>query len=167
MFMLATVVDSLAQSYTSSNVHYYMPIGFSASDVGETILLPNHASVSSTGAFIVVDLGNRIRTALGPNNKRMSREQTINYLNAAVKGSKGALEFVYDSSMSTSKRKVYKRVVSSSMFGPGLTEYIALSPDFKSYIRWEKGREDRRVEYSEIDITETIPSAPNNDFLYE
>lgn len=166
LLMISVIAN--AQTYTSSNVYYFVPVGFTAQDVGEVVTEPNHASPHALGAYIIVDTGNgQIRTSLGPNNKRLSRDQIINGYNRSVRGQSGFLTYSYDSSLSNYKRNVYKRVVSSSMWGPGTIYYIAISKDWSSYVEWEEGRENRRVEYNRINIVDAIPEAPNHDFLYE
>lgn len=160
-------VIASAQTYTSSNVYYFVPIGFTAQDIGEVVTEPNQ-SPHGLGAYIIVDTGNgQIRKSLGPNNKRLSRDQLINSYNKSVRGQSGSLTYSFESSLSNYKRNVYKRVVSSSMWGPGTIYYIAISKDWSSYIEWEEGRENRRVEYNRINISDAIPEAPNHDFLYE
>lgn len=167
-FLLIFSAIANAQTYTSSNVYYFMPVGFTAQDIGEVATEPNQTSPHALGAYIIVDVGNgKIRKSLGPNNKRLSRDQIINNYNRSVRGQSGSFTYSYDSSLSNYKRNVYKRTVSSSMWGPGTVYYIAISNDWSSYVEWEEGKEGRRVEYHRINVEDAIPQAPNRDFLYE
>ena len=86
---------------------------------------------------------------------------------------KHALVSNYDSSLSTTKRVVYKYRQSSGGFTfiPNIDCYYAYSKDKSSLIEWtetyngEKLSEERY--YIRINKAELMPKATNRDFLYE
>ena len=85
-------------------------------------------------------------------------------------------KWVYDSSLSTTKREVYKNY-SPAYYSPfwgryidEQTEYYAVSPDKSSIIYWveENGRiSGTKSYYIKIDKEQLLPKAINRDFLYE
>lgn len=161
---MISISPVIAQSYTSDNVYYYLPEGYSPEEIGESTILPYHKYRQPLDVNVLVDNGNSIQTSLAQIRKGMTREQVIKNLNNSARGY-ASLTYYYDASLSTSKRNVYKRVVESSMFGPKTIYYIALSHNRESFIEWEERHEDKRVTYCRIDIRQAIPSTPNRDFL--
>lgn len=82
----------------------------------------------------------------------------------------------YDSSLSTMKRIVYKRYQPANStwasWGydyPAYMDYLAISPDKSSFIRWkeEENKIGSKSYYMRINKSELLPKAVNRDFLYE
>lgn len=162
IFILAMamfVIYAKAQLF-SSEVHFYIEAGADISN-GSTIVEVvkfegNHVYVKAQSVY-------KIKEALNSNR---------NYYDTDVK--KYAHVSNYDSSLSTTKRVVYKyRQHSSGMFTfiPNIDCYYAYSKDKSSLIEWtetyngEKLSEERY--YIRINKAELMPKATNRDFLYE
>ncbi len=73
--------------------------------------------------------------------------------------------YAYNSSMSTSKREVYKSV--SSSFGMTVICYIAVAHDKSSIIMWSGDNVNQKKTYVRIDKDDLRPEAINYDFLNE
>ena len=175
LFLTLSTLLGIAQSFTmdSSNVHFFLPVGFSPSDIGRSVHHPN-GSNTILAALYVVEMNGKIKVGLcpnggvNPNNTNRDVNAIKSVYERALKGTGSYFE--YDNSMSTSKREVYKRYVAPSMFGPAKNFYKALSPDFSSLIEWDSSSPDRRVEYYEVTYQDLLPNSsnvPNYDFLYE
>lgn len=155
-----------AQRYDDSNVHYYLPVGYSVEDVGNT--RHPYGSASMLYVTVIIERGNSIYYSSTGNwisSIKRNRDRCINSINQGIRNSFSIGS--YNSSQSTSKYDVYSKSVPSSFWGSGYTRYNAISKDYKEYITWDdRSGADKRERYYEIDINELLPkSVENYDFL--
>lgn len=155
-----------AQSYDDSNVHYYLPVGYSVEDVGNT--RHPYSTASMLYVTVIIERGNNIYCSNTGNwsfEIKRNRDKCISSINSGIRNASNIGS--YNSRLSTSKYEVYSKSVPSSMWGSGYTRYNAISKDYKEYITWDDSSgADKRKRYYEIDINELLPkSVENYDFL--
>lgn len=161
LFVLAMAMFAIyakAQLY-SSEVHFYIEAGADISD-------------ASTIVDVVKFEGNHVYVKLqSVRDIKIALKSNSNYYDTYVK--KHAFVLNYDSSLSTTKRVVYKhrQYNNGFTFIPNVDCYYAYSMDKSSLIYWtetyngEKDSEERY--YIRINKAELMPKATNRDFLYE
>ena len=155
-----------AQSYDDSNVHYYLPVGYSVEDVGNT--RHPYSTASMLYVTVIIERGNNIYYSSAGNWAdaiKRNRDKCISSLNSGIRNAVSIDS--YNSGVSTSKYKVYSKTFPSSMWGSECTYSYAISKDYKEYIKWDdRSGADKRERYYEIDINELLPkSVENYDFL--
>ena len=168
LFILVFIAVSLvgySQDYNSSNVHYYIPVGYSIEDIG--VAQHPYASASILDIKVIIIRGNSIYSTLVGRYASSILRNRQKYIDAIERNirSLSLHKYDYDSNLSTSKFKVYTRNVPASMWGPGMTDHYAVQRDFKQLIYWEDGYEDKKQLYYEIDIEDVLPQDVNLDFL--
>ena len=155
-----------AQKYNDSNVHYYLPIGYSVEDVGNT--RHPYSSASMLYVTVIVERGNSIYSFCTGNFVSSIKNNRDKYISSINRGIRNAYSCgSYNSRLSTSKYDVYSKSIPSSMWGSGYTRYNAISKDYKEYIEWNDNRgADKRNRYYEVDVNDLLPkSVENYDFL--
>ncbi len=155
-----------AQKYNDSNVHYYLPVGYSVEDIGK--ISHPYSSASMLYVTVIIERGNKIYSTTTGNlvsSITRNREKYITSIERCLRSA--SLRGSYNSSLSTSKYEVYSENIPSSMFGSGFTRYSAISKDYKEFIQWDdKYGIDNRQRYYEFDIETLLPkSAESYDFL--
>lgn len=149
-----------AQNYNDSNVHYYMPVGYSPEDIGKV-----YAPVTP-----IIERGSSIYSfylsGIWSSEAKHDRDRCIRGINKNIRTSSISLGS-YNSKVSTSKYDVYSESYPSDMFGSGFTRYHAISKDHKELIRWDdRDGADKRKRYYEVDINDILPkSVESYDFL--
>lgn len=161
LFVLAMAMFAIyvkAQLY-SSEIHFYIKAGADISD-------------ASTMVDVVKFEGNHVYVKLqSVRDIKIALKSNSNYYDTYVK--KHAIVSNYDSSLSTTKRVVYKyrQYNNGFTFIPNEDYYFAYSMDKSSLITWTEtynGEKDsEEIYYIRINKTELMPKATNRDFLYE
>lgn len=161
LFVLAMAMFTIcakAQLY-SSEIHFYIEAG---ADISNGSTQVHVAKFEGNHAYIKYQCVRDIKKALKSNS---------NYYDTDVKKNFTVLN--YDSSLSTTKRVVYKRRQYNNgwTFIPNVDSYYAFSKDKSSLIEWletyDGEKYDKESYYIRIDKAELMPKATNRDFLYE
>ena len=109
-----------AQSYDDSNVHYYLPVGYSVEDVGKT--RHPYSTASMLYVTVIIERGNNIycsNTGNWTSTIKRNRDKCISSINSGIRYASNIGS--YNSRLSTSKYEVYSKSVPSSMWGSGYT----------------------------------------------
>ncbi|MBP3253440.1 MAG: hypothetical protein J6M30_02900 [Bacteroidales bacterium] len=153
--VLAACLMLFSANLFAQEIRYYIRDGYSLEGNSTSILM-----VSERGNYVC-----RRSTSISLHSN--SSLNTFDRLVNELKRGDEIFLCYYDASLSTSSYNVYRHTP-VSMFDSS-TDYIAISKDKKTAIRWEKGNENRRIYYSSISRSELEnackPKAVNTDFL--
>ncbi len=158
LVMAMFAIYAKAQLY-SSEVHFYIEAG---ADISNGSTLVEVVKFEGNHVYVKAQSVHDIKQALRSNS---------NYYDTDVK--KHALVSNYDSSLSTTKRVVYKyrQYNNGFTFIPNIDCYYAYSKDKSSLIEWTETYNGERLSeeryYIRINKAELMPKATNRDFLYE
>ena len=98
-----------AQSYDDSNVHYYLPVGYSVEDVGNT--RHPYSTASMLYVTVIIERGNNIYCSNTGNWSfaiKRDRDKCISSINSGIRNASNIGS--YNSGLSTSKYEVYSKV---------------------------------------------------------
>ena len=98
-----------AQSYDDSNVHYYLPVGYSVEDVGNT--RHPYSTASMLYVTVIIERGNNIYCSNTGNwsfDIKRNRDKCISSINSGIRNASNIGS--YNSGLSTSKYEVYSKV---------------------------------------------------------
>ena len=98
-----------AQSYDDSNVHYYLPVGYSVEDVGNT--RHPYSTASMLYVTVIIERGNNIyysSTGNWVDAIKRNRDKCISSINSGIRNASNIGS--YNSGLSTSKYEVYSKV---------------------------------------------------------
>ena len=157
LVMAMFAIYAKAQLY-SSEVHFYIEAG---ADISNGSTLVEVVKFEGNHVYVKAQSVHDIKQALRSNS----------YYDTDVK--KHALVSNYDSSLSTTKRVVYKyrQYNNGFTFIPNIDCYYAYSKDKSSLIEWTETYNGERLSeeryYIRINKAELMPKATNRDFLYE
>lgn len=147
-----------AQSYDDSNVHYYLPVGFSVENIYKNE--PPSCIVIRGNSLDFYDLGDYGITQHLHNRKRFIEgiERKFQYHTAT---------HFYDKKLSTYKYDVYTYNYGGNAFwgsGP-YTSHIAVKKNKEELIKWKEGEENKKRYYFKISAEDFLPSDKTLDFL--
>ena len=149
--------------YNDYNIHYYLPVGYSASDwkSGNTDCL--YIARFKDGRFsnAIINRCNSLFTKSDARNRANGIKRLEYVLNRF-----GDYKRFYskDYNLSTNKYNVYTVRMGGGIWGPIVEQHYGVSNDFKSLIVWNNEDTEARSDYYEIDVEGLFPNG-NYNFL--
>ena len=152
---LLLILPSLvfAQQYNSTNVHYYLPEGYSITDIGKT--QDPYNSLSRVNIRVIITGQYDIYWGEIGNFNSTSASSYIDQINNTIKLLRDSHRYIRDNKLSNKKISVY------SYDG----RKIGIYSDYKNLIMWRDGYKDKRKTFYEIDINKVLPETSDYDFL--
>ena len=152
---LLLILPSLvfAQQYNSTNVHYYLPDGYSITDIGKT--QDPYNSLSRVNIRVIITGQYDIYWGEIGNFNSTSASSYIDQINNTIKLLRDSHRYIRDNKLSNKKISVYSYD----------DRKIGIYSDYKNLIMWRDGYKDKRKTFYEIDINKVLPETSDYDFL--
>ncbi len=151
LLILPSIV--FAQQYNSTNVHYYLPEGYSITDIGKT--QDPYNTLSLVNIRVIITNPYDAYSGEFGNFNTPSVSSYINQLNNTIKLLQENYRYIRDNKLSNEKISVYSYD----------DRKIGVSSDYKKLILWRDGHEEKRQTFYEIDINKVLPKTSDYDFL--
>lgn len=151
LLILPSIV--FAQQYNSTNVHYYLPEGYSITDIGKT--QDPYNSLSRVNIRVIITGQYDVYWGEIGNFNSTSASSYIDQINNTLKLLRDSHRYIRDNKLSNKKISVY------SYDG----RKIGVSSDYKNLIMWRDGYKDKRKTFYEININKVLPETSDYDFL--
>ena len=153
LFLFLLPVVAFSQQYNSPNVHYYLPDGYSITDIGKT--QDPYNSLSRVNIRVIITSQYDVYWGEIGNFNSTSASSYIDQINNTLKLLRDSHRYIRDNKLSNKKISVY------SYDG----RKIGVSSDYKNLIMWRDGYKDKRKTFYEININKVLPETSDYDFL--
>ena len=151
LLILPSIV--FAQQYNSTNVHYYLPEGYSITDIGKT--QDPYNSLSRVNIRVIITGQYDIYWGEIGNFNSTSASSYIDQINNTIKLLRDSHRYIRDNKLSNKKISVYSYD----------DRKIGIYSDYKNLIMWRDGYKDKRKTFYEIDINKVLPETSDYNFL--
>ena len=151
LLILPSIV--FAQQYNSTNVHYYLPDGYSITDIGKT--QDPYNSLSRVNIRVIITGQYDVYWGEIGNFNSTSASSYIDQINNTIKLLRDSHRYIRDNKLSNKKISVYSYD----------DRKIGIYSDYKNLIMWRDGYKDKRKTFYEIDINKVLPETSDYDFL--
>ena len=151
LLILPSIV--FAQQYNSTNVHYYLPEGYSITDIGKT--QDPYNSLSRVNIRVIITGQYDIYWGEIGNFNSTSASSYIDQINNTIKLLRDSHRYIRDNKLSNKKISVYSYD----------DRKIGIYSDYKNLIMWRDGYKDKRKTFYEIDINKVLQETSDYDFL--
>lgn len=149
--------------YNDYNIHYYLPVGYSASDwkSGNTDCLFIARFKDGCFSNAIINRCNSLFTKSDARNRANGIKRLEYVLNRFDDYKRF---YSKDYNLSTNKYNVYTVRMGGGIWGPIVEKHYGVSNDFKSLIVWDNENTEARSDYYEIDVEGLFPNG-NYNFL--
>ncbi len=151
LLILPSIV--FAQQYNSTNVHYYLPEGYSITDIGKT--QDPYNSLSRVNIRVIITGQYDVYWGEIGNFNSTSASSYIDQINNTIKLLRDSHRYIRDNKLSNKKISVYSYD----------DRKIGIYSDYKNLIMWRDGYKDKRKTFYEIDINKVLPETSDYNFL--